>query len=77
MNKISKREIEELIQKVLDIHQSLDIDSKSEILLSLENESRKENLWDDNKHAQDVMSLVHFLENLVLERVGLLLLPQF
>ena len=58
MNTISKREIEELIQKVLDIQQSLDIDSKKEILVSLEEESRKEDLWEDNKHAQDVLSQI-------------------
>ena len=58
MNTISKREIEELKQKVVDIKESLSIDSKKEILVSLEQESRKENLWDDNKHAQDVLSQI-------------------
>lgn len=58
MNTISKRDIEELLQKVVDIQQSLSIDSKKEILVSLENESRKENLWEDNKHAQEVLSQI-------------------
>ena len=58
MNSISKREIEELSQKVSDITKSLDIDSKKDILKSLEEESRKENLWEDNKHAQEVMTQI-------------------
>ncbi len=58
MNSISKREVEELAQKVSGIANSLDIDSKKEILKSLEQESRKENLWEDNKHAQDVLTQI-------------------
>ncbi len=63
MNSISKRDIEELAQKVDDIAKSLDIDSKKDILRSLEQESRKENLWEDNKHAQDVLAQIADINN--------------
>ncbi len=63
MNSISKRDIEELAQKVGDIAKSLDIDSKKDILRSLEQESRKENLWEDNKHAQDVLAQIADINN--------------
>lgn len=58
MGSISKREIDELNQKILDIQDSLDIESKKEILKSLEEESRKEDLWNNQKHAQDVLSQI-------------------
>jgi len=55
MGNISKRDTEQLLEKVLEIEKSLNIDSKKEILSSLEKESRNENLWENQKHAQDVM----------------------
>ncbi len=58
MGNISKRELEELNQKVEDIEVSLNIDSKKEILKSLEEESRQENLWENQKHAQDVLTQI-------------------
>ena len=58
MEKISKRDIEELSQKVSQIEESLNIDSQKELLKQLEIESRKEDLWKDQKNAQDVLSQI-------------------
>lgn len=53
---ISKKDITELSEKLRDIEQSLNLDSKKEKLLELEKESSKENLWDNQKYAQEVLS---------------------
>ena len=58
MEKISKRDIEELNKKVLKIEESLNINSKKELLKQLEVESRKEDLWKDQKNAQDILSQI-------------------
>jgi len=58
MGNISKREIEELNQKVIDIEKSLSMDSKKEVLKSLEQESSNKGLWDNQKHAQDVLTQI-------------------
>lgn len=58
MGNISKRELEELGKKIEDIEVSLNIDSKKEILKSLEEESREKNLWENQKHAQDVLTQI-------------------
>jgi peptide chain release factor 2 len=55
MGNISKRETQQLLEKVLDIEKSLGLDSKKEILNSLEKEGRNETFWDNQKHAQDVL----------------------
>lgn len=55
MGNISKRDTEQLLEKILEIEKSLDIDSKKEILSSLETESSNKALWDNQKHAQDVL----------------------
>ena len=55
MGNISKRDTEQLLEKVLEIEASLGIDSKREILKSLEEESRSKSFWENPKHAQDVM----------------------
>lgn len=54
MNEISKKEIQKLSEKILDIEDSLDTDNKREILKSLEQESSKEDFWKNQQHAQDV-----------------------
>lgn len=58
MKEISKRDIEEMKEKLFDIEESLNIESKKEILKSLEEESRNENLWKNQKHAQDVLTQI-------------------
>lgn len=58
MENISKREIEELNKKLLEIEGTLNIDSKKEILKSLEEESRNQDLWENQKHAQEVLTQI-------------------
>ncbi|MDY0097547.1 MAG: peptide chain release factor 2 [Candidatus Dojkabacteria bacterium] len=56
MGTISKKDITELIDKLQDIEQSLDIPSKKEALEILTKESTKEDLWDNQKNAQKILS---------------------
>lgn len=58
MEEISKRDIEKIKQKTEDIKKSLNIDSKKEILKSLEEESSAPNLWNNQKHAQEVLTQI-------------------
>lgn len=67
MNSISKKEIENLIQKVNDIKESLHIDSKREILTQLEKESSNQNLWDNPKNAQQILSQISDIKQEILE----------
>lgn len=53
---ISKKDITELIEKLREIEKSLDLDSKQERLQELEEESRKEDLWSNQRYAQEVLS---------------------
>lgn len=55
MDRISKKGITELLERIESIEISLDIPSKKEILTSLEEQSAKEDLWKDQKNAQDVL----------------------
>ncbi len=56
MEKISKRDIEQLTQKLLEIEESLNIDSKKEILNTLQQESGTPDFWKNQEHAQDTLS---------------------
>ncbi len=58
MEKISKRNIDLLIQKVLDIKESLNIDSKIEILKQLELDSNEKDFWKNQENAQNVLSQI-------------------
>lgn len=58
MEIISKRDIEQLNQKLLEIEESLDIDSKKEILQTLQNESNTTDFWKNQGHAQNVLSQI-------------------
>ena len=58
MNEISKRDIQNLKQKTEEIKESLNIDSRKEVLKSLESESSNPNLWKDKKHAQEVLTQI-------------------
>ncbi len=55
MEAISKKDVEKLQERVLEIEESLDIDSKIEILKSLEEESSKPGFWSNQKYAQEVL----------------------
>ena len=55
---ISKKDITELKDKLLDIEQSLDIPAKQKTLEDLEKESTREDLWNDQKYAQKVLSQI-------------------
>ena len=55
MDRISKKGITELLERTEGIEVSLDIPSKKEILTSLEEQSAKEDLWKDQKNAQEVL----------------------
>jgi len=55
MDRISKKGITELLERIEGIEVSLDIPSKKEILTSLEEQSAKEDLWKDQKNAQEVL----------------------
>ena len=55
MDRISKKGITELLERIESIEISLDIPSKKEILTSLEEQSAKEDLWKDQKNAQEVL----------------------
>ncbi len=55
MEEISKKDIQKLYEKVLDIEKSLGIDSKREVLKILEQESSGKEFWNNQKHAQEVM----------------------
>lgn len=58
MTEISKRNITELREKLQEIEESLNIESKSQVLQQLENESSKDTFWKDPTHAQQVMSQI-------------------
>lgn len=58
MSNISKKEIFELKQKILEISFSLNIDNKKEILKNLEAESSKETFWNDQLNAQNTLSQI-------------------
>ena len=58
MQKISKRDIQQLNEKISEIQDSLDIPSKKEILKQLELESGKEDFWKDQSNAQNVLSQI-------------------
>lgn len=58
MEKISKREIEQLSEKLDEIAQSLDINSKKEILNTLEKESSQQDFWKDQENAQNTLSQI-------------------
>ncbi|MGI6423040.1 MAG: peptide chain release factor 2 [Candidatus Dojkabacteria bacterium] len=53
---ISKKDITQLEKKLSDITESLDIPSKKDTLDILTRESKKENLWKDQKNAQKILS---------------------
>ena len=55
---ISKKDITELSNKLLEIKDSLDIPSKKEKLSELETESTKEDLWSDPMYAQSLLSQI-------------------
>lgn len=56
MSEISKKRITDLLQRLEDIYINLDISNKRESLSGLESESLKDGFWNDNIHAQRVMS---------------------
>ncbi len=58
MTEISKRNITELREKLQEIEESLNIESKSQVLQQLENESSKDDFWKDPTHAQQVMTQI-------------------
>jgi len=58
MSKNSKKILENLKEKILEIEESLDISTKQEVLNSLEEGSRKPNFWGNNKLAQDTLSQI-------------------
>lgn len=58
MASISKKEITELVEKLHDIEQSLNIPSKEEALELLTKESTREDLWDDQKNAQNILAQI-------------------
>ena len=58
MGNISKREIEQLNQKLSNIESSLQINSKKEILKSLEKQSSEKDFWENKKNAQDVLTQI-------------------
>ena len=58
MAEINKREIEEMKRKIEDIGSSLDISSKRNNLKSLELESNRENFWDNQEHAKNILTQI-------------------
>lgn len=58
MSEISKRQLQQLKVKIEDMSDSLNIPSKQEILKSLEEESSKENFWDNQQSAKDTLSQI-------------------
>lgn len=58
MSVISKKDITELKDKLIDIELSLDIPSKQQTLVQLEKESTKEDLWSNPSHAQKILSQI-------------------
>ena len=58
MEEISKSNIKKIEEKIKEIKESLNIDSKKIILKSLEEESSNQNLWEDQKHAQEVLTQI-------------------
>ena len=59
MANISKRDITDLQERLQDIQKSLDIPLKKERLDILTQESTKENLWEDQKNAQRILSEIN------------------
>lgn len=58
MSTISKKDITELIEKLHDIELSLDIPSKESALAILTKESTREDLWEDQKNAQNILAQI-------------------
>lgn len=58
MSDISKKEIENLKEKLGNIKESLDIENKKNILKQLEIQSNDPNLWNNRDNAQDILSQI-------------------
>lgn len=61
MTDLRKRDILDLQKDVLDTIQSLDLESKRDRLVKLQNESIQETFWQNREKAQEVMNDVSFL----------------
>lgn len=62
MSTISKKDITELHQKLLEIEESLDIPSKQTALDILTKESTNEKLWEDRESAQKILSDINNIQ---------------
>ncbi len=58
MSTISKKDITELIRKLHNIELSLDIPSKENALAILTKESTREDFWEDQKNAQNILAQI-------------------
>lgn len=58
MSEVSKKQLQNLKEKALEIEDSLDIPTKKEVLNSLEEQGRQPNFWNNNKLAQDTLSQI-------------------
>lgn len=58
MTDISKSKVEDLLQKVLEIKESLKVENKKEILKSLEKESNSKDIWNNPTYAQDLLTQI-------------------
>jgi len=58
MASISKKDITELIDKLDDIEQSLNVPAKEDALELLTKESAREDLWKDQKNAQNILAQI-------------------
>ncbi len=59
---LRKKDIQKLSTDLIDIVKNLDLEKKRERLLNLQNETLKENFWEDSVHAKEVMREVGALQ---------------
>ena len=59
---LRKKDIQKLSTDLIDIVKNLDLEKKRERLLNLQNETLKENFWEDSVHAKEVMREIGALQ---------------
>ncbi|MBP5204359.1 peptide chain release factor 2 [bacterium] len=71
MNDLSKRDIEEIRKGIDKTIAALDLAERRDKLSKLQAESLDENFWNNNRHAQDVMSQISYIQEEINESLAL------
>jgi peptide chain release factor 2 len=63
MNDLRKKDIQDLQKDIVETIKSLDIESKKERMIVLENESLQEDFWKDTDNAKNIMSEIDHIKD--------------